>query len=66
MGIENLLAQGVQIRPEGMERNALMQYQQYQDGRLKNALTQTQMQDIHAQRALALQQAQRAAEQKRV
>jgi len=64
MGIENLLAPGVQIRPEGMERNALMQYQQFQDAKQKNALMQMQMQDLHAQRQLALQQAQLQAAQK--
>lgn len=62
MGIENLLAQGVEIRPAGMERNALMQYQQFQDAKQRNALMQMQMQDMHAQRQQALQAAQQQAQ----
>ena len=61
MGIENLLAQGVQIRPAGMERNALMQAQQFQDAKQRNALMQMQMQDVSQQRQLAIQQAQQKA-----
>ena len=67
MGIENLLAQGVQIRPAGMERNALMQAQQFQDAKQRNALLQMQMDDVHAQRQLAIEQAKQvAADRKRV
>jgi hypothetical protein len=64
MGIENLLAQGVQIRPAGMERNALMQAQEFKDRQQRNALMQMQMQDVSQQRQLAIQQAQREAAQK--
>lgn len=67
MGIENLLAQGVQIRPAGMERNALMQAQEFKDRQQKNALMQMQMDDVHAQRQLAIEQARQvAADRKRL
>jgi hypothetical protein len=62
MGIENLLAQGVQIRPAGMERNALMQAQEFKDRQQRNALMQMQMQDAMEQRAQARQAAQQQAE----
>lgn len=62
MGIENLLAQGVQIRPAGMERNALMQAQEFKDRQQRNALMQMQMQDAIEQRAQARQAAQQQAE----
>jgi hypothetical protein len=61
MGIENLLAQGVQIRPAGMERNALMQAQEFKDRQQRNALMQMQMEDVHAQRQLAIEQARQVA-----
>lgn len=62
MDIANLLAQGVQIRPAGMEQNALMQAQQFQDSRLKNALMQYQLEsakradETATQNALMLKQ----------
>ena len=63
MGIENLLAQGYRsnIEPYG---NALMRAQQYkmQQAQMKNALMQGE--DLHAQRAAALQQAQAQAAEK--
>lgn len=65
--IANLLAQGVQIRPAGMERNALMQAQEFQDRKQRNALLQMQMQDVSQQRQLAIEQArQQAAQQARM
>jgi hypothetical protein len=67
MGIENLLAQGVQIRPAGMERNALMQAAEFKDRQQRNALLQMQMQDVSQQRQLAIEQArQQAAQQARM
>lgn len=65
MSIENLLAQGYQsnIEPYG---NALMRAQEFKAKQQANALMQMQAQDMHAQRALALQQAQQAAEQQRL
>lgn len=59
MSIENLLAQGYQsnIEPYG---NALMRAQEFKAKQQANALMQMQAQDMHAQRALALQQAQAA------
>lgn len=64
MGIENLLAQGVQIRPEGMERNALMRGLEFKDRQQRNALMRMQLQGAVEQRQLAIQQAQREAAQK--
>ena len=64
MGIENLLAQGFNPMPGGMRANALMQFQQMDDARLKNGLMQAQMQDVHEQRKLQLVEAQRQAAQK--
>ena len=63
MGIENLLAQGFNPMPGGMRANALMQFQQMDDARLKNGLMQAQMQDVHEQRKLQLVEAQRLAAQ---
>lgn len=57
MGIENLLAQGVELRRPGMERNALMQAQEFRDRQQRNALMQMQMQDVSQQRQMAMQQA---------
>ena len=64
MGIENLLAQGFNPMPGGMRANALMQFQQMDDARLKNGLMQAQMQDVHEQRKLQIGEAQRQAQLK--
>ena len=61
MGIENLLAQGFNQMPGGMQANALMQVQQFKAQQQKNALMQMQMQQAQAeQQQNALMQQKRA------
>ena len=62
MDITNLLAQGYQPRQIEPYGNALMRVQDFKTKQQQNALLQMQGEDMHAQRALALQQAQQASE----
>ena len=64
MNLAELFIRGYNPTPIEPESNALMRGLEVQRARQGNALQQMQMQDLHEQRQLAIQQAQEAAAQR--